>query len=97
MGMMAFEGYVPAVRVIRERPDAEFLFAAALRAFFLWDRMRRAQDEATAGAGSIEALEEARGERGGRRGGRRDEAPREGGGGQGARRRRGRRGGGPRS
>ena len=72
MGKMAFEGYLSTVRAIKERPDADLLFAAALRAFFLWDRIRRAEEEGT--AGSIEALHDAREERDDRRrdGGGRD-------------------------
>ena len=42
MGTMAFEGYLGTVRAIKERPDGDVLLAAAMRAFFLWDRMRKA-------------------------------------------------------
>ncbi|MDP6931752.1 MAG: C-terminal helicase domain-containing protein, partial [Myxococcota bacterium] len=75
MGTMAFEGYLGTVRAIKERPDGDLLLAAALRAFFLWDRMRKAQDSQT--ADSIGALQRSREEKregrdGGRRRGRRD-------------------------
>ncbi|MFT4975435.1 MAG: ATP-dependent RNA helicase DeaD [Myxococcota bacterium] len=58
MGTMAFEGYITTVREIKKRDDGDLLFAAALRAFFLWDRMRKAQAEE--GASSVEALHQAR-------------------------------------
>ena len=45
MGTMAFEGYLGTVRAIKERPDGDVLLAAAMRAFFLWDRMRKAEAE----------------------------------------------------
>jgi len=61
MGTMAFEGYLGTVREIKKREDGDMLFAAALRAFFLWDRMRRSQAEE--GADSIEALQQARDEK----------------------------------
>lgn len=61
MGTMAFEGYIGTVREIKKREDGDLLFAAALRAFFLWDRMRRATDEE--GGDSIEALQQSRAEK----------------------------------
>ena len=61
MGTMAFEGYLGTVRAIKKRPDGDMLLAAALRAFFLWDRMRKAE-EGTAGD-SVEALQKARQEK----------------------------------
>jgi len=81
MGTMAFEGYLPDVRALLDRDDGQLLLAAALRGFFLWDRMRRAEQDES--AGSIEALQESREERGGGRGrggGRRDGGRRSGGG-----------------
>jgi ATP-dependent RNA helicase DeaD len=42
MGSLVFESYLPTVRALKERPDGEALLAAALRAFFQWDRQRRA-------------------------------------------------------
>jgi ATP-dependent RNA helicase DeaD len=41
MGALAFESYLPTVRALRDRPDGDLLLAAALRAFFQWDRQRR--------------------------------------------------------
>ncbi len=58
MGTMAFEGYIPLVRAMRERPDGDFLLAASLRAFFLWDRTRRVAEEGS--PDSVGALQEAR-------------------------------------
>ncbi|HHO49292.1 MAG TPA: DEAD/DEAH box helicase [Deltaproteobacteria bacterium] len=43
MGSLVFESYLPTVRALRERPDGDALLAAALRAFFQWDRQRRAE------------------------------------------------------
>ncbi len=92
MGTMAFEGYIQTVKEIKKRPDGDFLFAAALRGFFLWDRMRKAEADET--ADSVGALREAREERrssrgerrggrdGDRRGGRGGDRRREGGGGR---------------
>lgn len=42
MGSMVFEAYLPTARELMTRPDGEQLVAAALRAFFQWDRTRRA-------------------------------------------------------
>jgi ATP-dependent RNA helicase DeaD len=61
MGTMAFEGYLSTVKAIRERPDADILFAAALRAFFLWNRMRKAELDQT--LDSVGALQDARDEK----------------------------------
>jgi ATP-dependent RNA helicase DeaD len=61
MGTMAFEGYIGTARALRDRPDGDIIIAAALRAFFLWDRMRKAENNES--AGSIEALEEVREEK----------------------------------
>ena len=83
MGTMAFEGYLGTVRAIKERPDGDVLLAAAMRAFFLWDRMRKA--EAEGGPDSVGALAEERENRNSRRGGggrgrgRRDGGRRDGG------------------
>ena len=84
MGTMAFEGYLGTVRALKDRPDGDVLLAAALRAFFLWDRMRKA--EADGGPDSVGALAEERENRSNRRGGggrgrgRRDGGGRDGGG-----------------
>ncbi len=67
MGHMAFEGYLGTVRALRDRPDGEMLLAAAVRAFFLWDRMRKAADDADTEGG--ESTSEDRGERRERRDG----------------------------
>jgi len=67
MGTMAFESYLDAVRAIKERPDGDILLAATMRAFFLWDRMRKA--EAEGGPDSVGALAEERQARKDRRGG----------------------------
>jgi ATP-dependent RNA helicase DeaD len=67
MGTMAFEGYLGTVRAIKQREDGDILLAAAMRAFFLWDRMRRAERDGT--ADSVGAIREARSERSGRGGG----------------------------
>ena len=61
MGTMAFEGYFGTVRAIKERPDADILFAASLRAFFLWNRIRKAELDQT--IDSVGALQEARDEK----------------------------------
>ncbi|MCB9682051.1 MAG: DEAD/DEAH box helicase [Alphaproteobacteria bacterium] len=81
MGSLVFESYLPTVRALMERPDGTMLLAAALRAFFTWDRERRA---AASGLSTVEAVIEARNaklerresrddDRGGRRKGRRGE------------------------
>ena len=81
MGTMAFEGYLGTVRAIKERPDGDVLLAAAMRAFFLWDRIRKA--EAEGGPDSVGALAEEREQRrGNRRGGGRDRGDRGGRGGR---------------
>ena len=43
MGALVFESYLPTVKALMERPDGAPLLAAALRAFFQWDRQRRAE------------------------------------------------------
>jgi ATP-dependent RNA helicase DeaD len=94
MGTMAFEGYLGTVRAIKERPDGDVLLAAAMRAFFLWDRIRKA--EADGGPDSVGALAEERENRNSRRGGgrgRRDGGRRDGGRRDGGRRDGGRRDG----
>ena len=81
MGTMAFESYLDAVRAIKERPDGDVLLAATMRAFFLWDRIRKA--EAEGGPDSVGALAEerqARKERGGGGGGGRGRGRGRGGG-----------------
>ena len=42
MGTMVFESYIPTVKALLERDDGQALLAASLRAFFQWDRRRRA-------------------------------------------------------
>ena len=84
MGTMAFEGYLDAVRAIKERPDGDILLAATMRAFFLWDRIRKA--EADGGPDSVGAIAEEREQRrDGRRGGGGRDGRRGGGGGGGGR------------
>ena len=41
MGSLVFEAYLPTVKALRDHPDGDALLAAALRAFFQWDRQRR--------------------------------------------------------
>jgi len=41
MGKLVFESYLPTVRALKERPDGDAILAAALRAFFQWDRQRK--------------------------------------------------------
>ncbi len=43
MNTMVYESYLELVRKVKERPDAEHIFAAAMRAFVMWDRERRIQ------------------------------------------------------
>jgi ATP-dependent RNA helicase DeaD len=82
MGTLVFESYLPTARALRERPDGDALVAAALRAFFQWDRQRRA---AISGVDSVQELIQQRNEKlarrerddGGRRGGRREEGRRD--------------------
>ncbi len=60
MGSLVFESYLPTVRALLEREDGPLLLAASLRAFFQWDRERKAK---AAGTTSVsEALAEARAE-----------------------------------
>jgi ATP-dependent RNA helicase DeaD len=42
MGSLVFESYLPTVQALKARPDGDALLAAAVRAFFRWDRTRRA-------------------------------------------------------
>lgn len=60
MSSLVFESYLPTVRALKERPDGDALLAAALRAFFQWDRTRRAQ---AADLDTIGALQEERAEK----------------------------------
>ena len=89
---IAFDGYLGTVRELKKRPDGDMLLAAALRGFFLWDRMRRIeQEESIDTVGALrDAREEKRERRGRRDGGDRDRGPRRrsGGGGRGGGRRR---------
>lgn len=41
MGQLVFESYLPTVRALKDRDDGDALLAAALRAFFQWDRQRK--------------------------------------------------------
>ncbi len=87
MSSLVFESYLPTVQALKARPDGDALLAAALRAFFRWDRQRRA---AMSEVDSISDLIQQRNEkieRKERRGGR-DEQRRE----RGGRRERGERG-----
>lgn len=45
LGNLVFESYMPTVDALLERPDGKMLLAAALRAFFQWDRARKASVE----------------------------------------------------
>jgi len=64
LGSLVFESYLPTVRALKERDDGDMLLAAALRAFFQWDRERRAE-----AADPVELVdEEERGNRRGRKG-----------------------------
>lgn len=85
IGTMAFESYLGTVRALKERQDGDMLLAAALRGFFLWDRMRKAaEDEANepseAPSSGVAGLDPTRGEgrerREGGRGDRRDRGDR---------------------
>ena len=58
---MAFEGYLGTVRALKERPDGDILLAAAMRAFFLWDRARKVASEDS--VDTVGALQEARDEK----------------------------------
>ena len=70
MSTMVFEAYLPTVRALKERPDGDVLLAAALRAFFQWDRKRRAE---MSGLALLEDVrEEQREERRSKSGGRDD-------------------------
>jgi ATP-dependent RNA helicase DeaD len=69
MSTMVFEAYLPTVRALQARPDGEVLLAAALRAFFQWDRQRRARMSES--LDSVGALVEARNEKEARRSGER--------------------------
>ncbi|MCA9488705.1 MAG: DEAD/DEAH box helicase [Myxococcales bacterium] len=78
MGSLVFEAYLPTVKALKERPDGDALLAAALRAFFQWDRSRRA---AMSGVDSVADLIQQRNEKierreqqrsGGRKGRERD-------------------------
>jgi ATP-dependent RNA helicase DeaD len=60
MGTLVFESLMPLARALRERADGDVLVAAALRAFFQWDRTRRASATDLPDPGT--ALREARGE-----------------------------------
>jgi ATP-dependent RNA helicase DeaD len=64
-GSMAYEGLLDAARQLKERPDADVLIAAAIRAFQQWDRQRRNAnaDESAAPEGGGERQEQERGER----------------------------------
>lgn len=55
MSTMVFEAYLPTVRALKDRPDGDALLAAALRAFFQWDRNRRAEASG-GGVSSVRSL-----------------------------------------
>jgi ATP-dependent RNA helicase DeaD len=78
LGTVVFEAYLPLVRALKDRPDGDMLLAAALRAFFQWDRQRRAR---VSEVDSVRDLHEARAEKDSRRDGRdgRREGGRDGG------------------
>ncbi len=79
-GTTAFEGYLPLVRALKDKPGGEVLLATAMRVCFDFDRQLRA---AQAGVDSLGALSEAKAEK---REGRRDRGDRDGGrGGRGGR------------
>jgi len=67
MSTMVFEAYLPTVRALKDRADGDVLLAAALRAFFQWDRTRRVQ------MSGLEDLDAVRAEQ------RREKSEREGG------------------
>ena len=76
MGTMVFESYLPTVRALKDMKGGDALLAASLRAFFQWDRERRA---VASGVDSLTAISDKRredrerkAERGGRKGGRDD-------------------------
>ena len=66
MSSMVFESYLPTVKAIKDRPDGDALLAAALRAFFQWDRQRRI-DASGGGESSVRELLRQRNEKIGRR------------------------------
>lgn len=71
MGSLVFESYLPTVRALLDRPDGHMLLAAALRAFFQWDRERRAEaDDAPTVADALAEVRDDAG-RGASKGGRR--------------------------
>lgn len=57
MGNLVFEAYLPTARALMDRPDGDVLVAAALRAFFQWDRKRRAEMSGTDDEEPLDALE----------------------------------------
>jgi ATP-dependent RNA helicase DeaD len=69
MGSLVFESYLPTVKALRDRPDGDALLAAALRAFFQWDRQRRS---AMSDVDSIGELIQQRNEKLDRKAARRD-------------------------
>ncbi len=77
MEQVAWDGFLPIVKSIKERDDADVLFAAALRGFFSWAHMDKIRRGEVASVSAQQRREERRG--GGRRGGGR----RGGGGGRG--------------
>jgi ATP-dependent RNA helicase DeaD len=81
MGSMVFESYLPTVRALLERDDGQMLLAAALRAFFTWDRQNRAGAETAVQSlvRSRNEKEERRRDRRKERGGDRDRGGRRGG------------------
>ena len=80
MSTMVFESYLPTVRALKERPDGDALLAAALRAFFQWDRARRAEASDVDSLGELRRSrrgeKEDRGDRGDRKRDRGDKGKR---------------------
>jgi len=75
LGSLVFESYLPTVKILKQRKDGDALLAAALRAFFQWDRQRRAE---MGEVDSIGDLIQARNEKMERRSGGRDGRSRDG-------------------
>ncbi|MFZ5476452.1 MAG: DEAD/DEAH box helicase, partial [Myxococcota bacterium] len=48
-GTSAYESWLDVARQLKDRPDADTIIAVALRGFFQWDRVRRAQAAEEAG------------------------------------------------
>jgi ATP-dependent RNA helicase DeaD len=72
LGTMVFESYLPTVDGLLELENGKALLAAALRAFFQWDRQRRADvtDVETPQADKRSSRDDRKGQRDDRKGGR---------------------------